>query len=137
MNKLLNAFARLTIFDIALGVGLLFLAAQVAFGQSAVPIRNAGGVVMSETPQAVGNATSRIDYLVHNDGDSTSNVVCGYNPTPLSFTPGPSSGDKLKPGEGKNICTFADQIVYCKTTNGGSAVVYMDESRMVTPTPTP
>jgi hypothetical protein len=100
-----------------------------------VSYRNAGGAQMSPTPVVIGTASGRIDLYLHNDADSIDDVVCGYNNAPLSLTPGPTSGDKLNPGEGKHMCVFADQIVRCMSL--GSASVFFDESRMVTPTPTP
>ena len=99
-----------------------------------VPIRNAGGYVLSAAPTTIGNATSRIDLIVHNDAESPDAAFCGYNSATLSRTPGPTSGDKLNPGEGKHICVFADRPMSCI---GNSSTLYFDESRMVTPTPTP
>lgn len=117
-------------------VCMVALVAAIAHGIE-VSTRNAGSntTSLSATPQAVGQAVSRIEYYMHNDSSSVDPVFCGYNPATLSGTPGPSSGDKLAPGEGKQICTFADQVYYCITY--GSARVYFDESRMVTPTPSP
>lgn len=113
---------------------IVLIAAAIANGLE-VAYRNAGCVTMSATPQAIGTGLSRIDYYLHNDADSVDDIRCGYNTATLNGTPGPSSGDELEPGEGKHICVFADQIVYCNSA--GTAKVCFDESRMVTPTPTP
>lgn len=116
---------------------LLLLWALPALG---VEVAHRAGVTndpaLSATPQAIGTALSRVDYYLNNDADSTDDVFCGYNEALLTGTPGAGErGFKLNPGEGVHICTFADQVVYC--ISYGSARVYMNESRMVTPTPTP
>lgn len=117
--------------------------ASLALAQSPTPTpdnlvsyREASCVLLSAVPQAIGSHIRREEIILHNEADSAGDLVCGYDVTTVSFTPGPTSGDELAPGEGKTICTFADKIQWCIALDNPVRVCF-DEARLVTPTPTP
>lgn len=116
------------------GLFVLLLLAPIAYALE-VSVRRGGGVTLTGSATEIGNATGRIDLIIHNDSESANAIFCGYTQSAVSATPGVGAGDKLSPGEGKTICAFADRPVYCLTT--GTARVYYDEGFMATPTPTP
>jgi|WetSurSiteA1Bulk_404760.scaffolds.fasta_scaffold07523_5 hypothetical protein len=110
---------------------ILFIA-NVCFGLVNETYRRGGGVGLSNTPQIIGHSASRVDLIVHNWANSNDEMICGYDPNSLSATPGPDTGDKLAPGEGKSICVFPDQEVWCYTL--GVATLFYDEAFAIEPT---
>ena len=126
---------------------LMWMLSSQALAQTATPsptptpdllvsYRRAACVDLNATPLAIGSHDRREEIIIHNPPTSAGEMICGYDPTTLSATPGPFSGDQLAPGEGKSICTFADKIQWCMALDNPVQVCY-DEARMVTPTPTP
>lgn len=95
--------------------------------------RRGGGVVLSATPQAIGQHEYRNDLHIRNDAASSDSMWCGWDET-VSATPGPDSGVKYGPGDGDSFCVYVDQPLYCYTT--GTAVAFYDEAIILTPTPT-
>lgn len=118
-----------------IALALLVLVSAAIAAPSLITKRRSGVYVLTTSPQEIGQSQYRVDYILRNDADSTHDAFCGYDPNTVSATPGPDSGDKLKPGEGIYVCNYADVPVYCISL--GTARVSINEGFTVVPTPTP
>ena len=111
----------------ALGLGG-FAWAAVSLGT-----HNAGRIVLTLTPQAVGSSSGREELFISVDTDSASVAICGYSSSALSRTPGTSSGASYAPGGGRVSCKYPDQTLYCLSSG---ATLSFDEAYIRTATST-
>lgn len=96
-----------------------------------VPDSNAGCLVLTDTPTALGSSNRRECIIFW---AQTGPAYCGYDPiASLSKTPGPNSGAQYATGQGINRCSAADATLYCFGTGG---TVCWDETYNATPTVT-
>lgn len=94
----------------------------------------ASRVVLSLTPQAIGQASGREELVISVDSDAAGPAYCGYSSSTLSRTPGTGSGFRFGPGSGRVICKYPDQVLYCISADG--SIISYDESYQRTSTPT-
>lgn len=127
-----------------MGVGVV-LAASQSLAQTSTPLptatptpvlrvvvrSNAGCLVLTDTPTAVGSSERRECIIFW---AQTGPIYCGYEPiASLSKTPGPNSGAQYATGQGINRCSAADATLRCFGTGG---TVCWDEVFNATPTAT-
>lgn len=114
--------------------GLLFcLLGGAALAANLSSQHVASRVVLSLTPQAIGQKAGREELVIQNDSDSANPAICGYSSSTLSKTPGAGSGFSYAAGSGRVICKYPDQELYC--ISDGATLSY-DEAYVRTSTPT-
>lgn len=96
-----------------------------------VSYSNAGCIVLSATPQAIGGGARRRGLSFWANGGE---AWCGYQFSLVSRTPGPHSGSHLADGQQINKCGCQDAPVYCIGDN--TVQVCFDECADTTPTAT-
>lgn len=96
---------------------------------------DAGCVVLSNTPQAIGTGSHRKSFHFWAVGGD---AYCGYNSSTLSRTPGVGTGADYPDGSGEQRCDCQDNVLYC-VGDASAKVCYsecVEATTTITPTPT-
>ncbi len=120
-------------FHLLVAATVLVLAAA-GFAAQVSSLRVASRVILSATPQAIGQKSGREELAIQVDSDAAGAAYCGYTSALLSVTPGTGSGFRYSAGSGRVICKYPDQELYCMSADG--AILSVDEAYVRTSTPT-